>query len=125
MKKEKTIEEILKEREAQYGSFDNVACIAQDLKVALMPHLHLVCSDDVILEGINMILHKLARTAASKQGCKVEDTYMDIAGYALLIVRYLRKEREIKENIENVNDEDFIKTLNEKAGSIDENRKEK
>ncbi|GAB1663110.1 TPA: DUF6378 domain-containing protein [Mannheimia haemolytica] len=76
-----TIEQIIGERGKNYGSFDDVATMSQQLKAVLLdtntqlkPHQK---------EAGEMICLKLARIFA---GCNpdYEDNWRDIAGYAML-----------------------------------------
>lgn len=77
-----TIEAVLKQRNATYGSFEEHAEITQALK-------KLVFKGDVSKytpsqrEALEMILHKVGRIANGDPNYK--DSWVDIAGYAKLI----------------------------------------
>ena len=61
------LKEILKERGSRYGDFDKLASISQQLKQILNRNIVLEYNEenkeinDTIYEGLEMILHKLAR----------------------------------------------------------------
>lgn len=88
-------EKILQDRGKNYGSFEGNASIAQELKKLWWASdgrgrlLSEACTSAVINEGIEMILHKLARIMNGDP--YYADSYQDIAGYAQLIVNHLNK----------------------------------
>lgn len=85
---QRSTDQILEERSRTHGDFRNHAFISQSLKDLILLELN----DDVrksfvVVEGIEMICHKLARIAAGDPLFK--DHWDDIAGYATLVSRYL------------------------------------
>lgn len=81
MKQENSINETIKERGKNYGSFENVAEMSQKLKAVLLdtntylePHQK---------EAGEMICLKLARIFAGNNPA-YDDNWRDIAGYAML-----------------------------------------
>jgi len=86
------IKKILTERGNQYGDFKDQALIVQRLKKEIIPKIyHNVneyhYSGAVILEGMEMILHKISRIANGNPF--YIDSWRDIAGYAQLVVDML------------------------------------
>jgi len=79
---------VLEERERTYGSFKIQAQLSQGLKEIIMPML----DDDpeYLREGMEMILHKIARIANGD--VKYLDSYVDIIGYTQLIIDEIEKE---------------------------------
>lgn len=83
----KDLEEILKERGKEYGSFDGHASITQSIERILLNsvdgRLHSLGNPvvaDTVREGMHMIAHKLARLV---NGNPLNiDSWRDIAGYA-------------------------------------------
>ena len=92
-----TIEEILTERNNSHGPFSNQASCSQDLKEIF----HIYFKDNprvaqldfkeekIILEAIDMILHKIARIAVGNP--YVKDHWDDIAGYSALPAKFCEK----------------------------------
>ena len=75
---------ILEERKTQYGSFQDVADRTRTL-LSVFPR-----RDDlppVLSESLHMICNKLARIACGDP--MYEDSWRDIAGYAMLATRWL------------------------------------
>jgi hypothetical protein len=85
------IEEILEDRENDYGTFALLALLSQSLKKRVSSH------DDWALlapdkrESIEMILHKIARIVTGNSNKK--DSWDDIAGYAILISKTLEEKQ--------------------------------
>jgi len=75
---------ILTQRKAQYGSFDNVAEHTQFFMSAFEKRQPL---PPVLAEALHMICNKLARIACGDP--LYEDSWRDIAGYAMLATRWL------------------------------------
>lgn len=88
------VNEVLEERGSRYGDFNNHAELAQDFKDTFKSHANKYGHSDKftpqMIEGIEMIFHKLARIANGDP--TYDDNYVDIAGYAELIVRSLKDE---------------------------------
>ena len=90
---EKTgINAILAEREKTHGSFETHANCTQLLEDTFYCFRDKHCFTAVMQEGLHMIFHKLGRIAA---GCAThKDHWDDIAGYATLVSRSLKEEKE-------------------------------
>lgn len=80
----------LKQRSELYGDFSEIANLSQEMKSAMFVAYE--SNDPVVCEGLDMILHKLARIGANPNGWKNLDSWKDIAGYVKLIVDYLEKQ---------------------------------
>lgn len=86
---------LLDEREKTHGRFEDVACTAQNLRALLYrPDL-----SDVQAEALGMIASKLARIVNGN--ADEIDHWRDVAGYAELVVRDLRR-REIARQADQV-----------------------
>jgi len=78
---------VLEDRKKIYGDFEDVAEISQKLKsVMFNVYEH---ADPTVREALDMILHKLARTASTKDGWKVIDNVTDIVGYGRLWEKHI------------------------------------
>jgi hypothetical protein len=80
---------LLAEREGIYGSFDEVAETAQDLKLVLKAR-DLKTLSPSMLEALDMICNKMARVVNGDP--YYIDSWHDIAGYAQLVVDELRED---------------------------------
>lgn len=78
---------ILEERGKRYGSFETHAAISQGLKAILFSSCDRAKLDDDMIESLEMICHKLARITNGDP--YYVDSWLDIAGYAQLIVTRL------------------------------------
>lgn len=85
------LEETLKERGGNYGSFTEHAVMCQNMKssIASHPNWHTKLSSSQ-RESLEMILHKIARIVNGDPN--YVDSWTDIAGYATLIEKELTKE---------------------------------
>lgn len=83
------IQEVLQERGNRYGSFYENAMLSQRLKetVRLSKNYHELTFTQA--ESIDMILHKIARAVNGDK--TYQDTWVDIVGYAQLIVDELQE----------------------------------
>lgn len=90
---EKTgIDAILAEREKTHGSFFVHANCTHSLEDTFYSFLGKHCFTAVMQEGLHMVFYKLGRIAA---GCAThKDHWDDIAGYATLVSRSLKEEKE-------------------------------
>lgn len=101
------IADILKDRGSKYGDFRDQATISQELKMIVwgalgerakrnmsdMPRgAHTQDLDPYQLEALEMILHKIARILNGDPNYK--DSWVDIVGYAQLVVDRLPESRE-------------------------------
>ena len=75
---------ILEERYAKYGSFQDVADRTRIL-LAVFPHRDKL--PPVLAEALHMVCNKLARIACGDP--MYEDSWRDIAGYAMLATQWL------------------------------------
>ncbi|MBP6946237.1 MAG: hypothetical protein KBB46_03025 [Candidatus Pacebacteria bacterium] len=85
-------EKILEERGKTHGDFRENAQVSQNIKGLIKERLHMqdLYIPPFMKEAIDMISHKLSRIAV---GDPFEpDHWKDIAGYAELVVRGLKKE---------------------------------
>ena len=85
-----TIDKVLSERGARYGTFKGHAEISQHLKMTVKRYLekreqHL--ADDQ-MEALEMICHKLARIINGDPN--YHDSWTDVAGYAQLVADRLQ-----------------------------------
>lgn len=87
------VEEILEERGSRYGEFDDAADLSQALKSLFDMHVQTRGNPELftnpINEAIEMIFHKLARIGNGDP--TYVDNFDDIAGYAQLASKSLRK----------------------------------
>ena len=82
----KTTNEILEERGSRYGEFKDFSQLSQSLK----SYTTNVDMDDYMHEALDMIMHKIARICNGDP--QYIDSWQDIAGYAELVVKELKKE---------------------------------
>jgi len=92
------IDKILAEREKAHGAYKTHAEISQWLKNVLRYGENWDRMPAPYRESLEMIMHKVARILNGN--IHHEDSWMDIAGYAMLIVRELERDRK-GEKIEN------------------------
>ncbi len=78
------IETILSERQSVYGDYDNVACSSQAIKCIIQNGASYRRLSIVERESLDMIANKLARIINGKF---CADSWLDISGYAELVVR--------------------------------------
>ena len=96
--KDKTTDDVLKERGTRYGEFRDHAKISQEMKEAFFYHSNTAGADGAgnmgylpyQREALEMIFHKLARIANGDP--MYIDSWQDIAGYAELVVKELKKD---------------------------------
>ena len=85
------ITETLAERGERYGKFIDHACITQELKQAIyrhMEHTSKVEVDPDQQEALEMICHKIGRIVNGDPN--YVDSWVDIAGYAMLVADRLQ-----------------------------------
>ena len=83
------IDQVLSERGERYGEFANHARISQALKKVIFESATPGLLDDDMCEALEMIAHKIARICNGDP--RYVDSWTDIAGYATLVARRLRK----------------------------------
>jgi len=90
-----SVKEILEERGNRYGKFSSHAALTQDLKDVFVKHVYeihsLGSSEDFnkqfpayMIEALDMIFHKIGRIGNGDPF--YDDSWIDIAGYAQLVV---------------------------------------
>ena len=81
--------QLLEDRKVDYGNFDELALISQELKSVFKKHSIKSPLPAYQEEALEMIMHKIARLL---NGNKYKiDTWQDIAGYATLVELKLRE----------------------------------
>lgn len=85
------VNDILKERGTRYGSYKGVSMISQMLKEAIRQSHNVRCNslEWYQLESLDLICNKLARILNGDPNYR--DSWVDIAGYAQLVVDELDK----------------------------------
>jgi hypothetical protein len=88
-KKPMDIENTLEQRGNNYGDYRDVAFTAQEMKLALRrtkswPHM-----EAYMQESLDMICNKMSRIVNGNP--YYDDSWVDIAGYATLVVKQLEK----------------------------------
>lgn len=87
-----SVDSVLRQRGKLYGRFDGHAAVAQDIKNVIRSALHTraktLAPDQQ--EALDMICHKIARIINGDPD--YDDSWVDIAGYAQLVVDRLRGE---------------------------------
>ena len=83
------VDKILAERGDRYGEFAGHARISQSLKSVIFDAVSRDALDDDMIEALEMIAHKIARICNGDP--RYADSWTDIAGYATLVARRLRK----------------------------------
>ena len=90
MIEETNVDAILDERATTYGSFEDVADVAQSMKQMLRMYIgereRLLYTDQV--EALDMIFSKIARIVVGNPD--YVDSWVDIAGYAQLVADRLQ-----------------------------------
>ena len=90
------IEKVLEERGSTYGEFKSNGRIAGLMKEIARKGDGWDALDYYEREAIDMILHKIARVV---NGYRCKDNFVDIAGYATLVIKeYEREEDEHTRN---------------------------
>lgn len=93
--KNPTLDDVLEDRGATYGHFIDQAHCAQQFRQTLQRTLEQndnyrelsLEEKNLVLEGLGMVLHKVARLANGDP--RHVDSYVDIAGYATVTCKYL------------------------------------
>ena len=84
------IDSILHARGNRYGSFQSNAHIAQNIKSIMHGSSNWNNMPDYMKESLHMIAHKISRILEGD--CNYDDSWVDIAGYATLVVVELHNE---------------------------------
>lgn len=85
-----SIESVLQERKSRYGDFREQADFAQSLKYIAQGSPGWSSMNCYQREGLDMILHKIARALSGDPAYL--DTWVDIEGYARLVVERMRQD---------------------------------
>jgi hypothetical protein len=85
------IEDTLKERGNRYGSFDEHARITQNMKTVARSGRSWDHATSSQQEALDMICHKIGRIVNGDP--HYDDSWIDIVGYAQLVVNELHKSR--------------------------------
>ena len=87
------VNKVLEERDKRYGdtSFYHRASNSQALKQIARSAKYYECLSVLEKEALDMILHKIARIVGGEINRK--DSWLDIAGYAELVLKELYKQR--------------------------------
>lgn len=80
---------VLQQRGSRYGDFINNANVSQDLKYIMEQSTNWNNMDSDMREALHMIAHKISRILEGDP--MYDDSWVDIAGYATLVVDRLRK----------------------------------
>ena len=83
------IEAILAERQKTHGDYATHAQITQGLKMFMREYRSHIMLTSAQAEALDMIAHKIGRILAGNPDYK--DHWVDIAGYAQLVVKELEK----------------------------------
>lgn len=94
------VNDVLIERGGVYGRFERNAEIMQELKDTVRNTPSWENMRPSMREAIDMILHKIGRSVGGNPDHI--DNWVDIAGYAQLIVNELEEERILMNNVDNV-----------------------
>ena len=81
---------ILDARGNRYGSFQSNAQIAQSIKSILHSSSNWETMPEYMKESLHMIAHKISRILEGD--CSYDDSWVDIAGYATLVVEEIHSE---------------------------------
>lgn len=84
-----SIDKLLEERGSVYGEFQDNAALAQRLKHVFREFSTVDNFTYLQMEALDMIFSKLARIGNGDP--KYVDTWKDIAGYAMLVVKALEE----------------------------------
>ena len=86
-----TVENILSERENQYGNYSEVAKITQGIKEQLLTGRSYEKLSDEQKLSLDMIANKMAR--AVNGDVNLIDNYLDICGYSQLVVDSMKNNK--------------------------------
>ena len=88
------INNILQVRGNRYGSFQSNAQIAQNIKSIMHGSTNWDTMPDYMKESLHMIAHKISRILEGDY--YYDDSWVDIAGYATLVVEEIHNENSEK-----------------------------
>ena len=83
------IEQILEERGSRYGDFGSQAIITQNIKAAMRHSPNWAKLPNDMKESLEMVAHKVGRILNGDPN--YADSWVDIVGYAQLVVDTLEK----------------------------------
>lgn len=85
-----SLDSVLQERGSRYGSFESNAQISQNIKSIMHGSANWHTMPDYMKESLHMIAHKISRILEGD--CNYDDSWVDIAGYATLVVEEINNE---------------------------------
>ena len=88
------INSVLQVRGSRYGSFQSNARIAQNIKNVMRSSSNWHNMPDYMKESLHMIAHKISRILEGDYN--YDDSWVDIAGYATLVVEEIQVENSEK-----------------------------
>lgn len=94
-KNQDQINQILSERQVTHGSYLGKAILIQDIKNVMREHGSWKSMDADMQESLDMIVTKMARILIGDP--YHHDSWIDIAGYAMLVANRLQHEGEFNE----------------------------
>lgn len=94
-KQQDQINQLLSERQVTHGSYLGKAILIQDIKNVMREHGSWKSMDADMQESLDMIVTKMARILIGDP--YHHDSWIDIAGYAMLVANRLQHEGEFNE----------------------------
>jgi hypothetical protein len=94
-KQQDQINQLLSERQVTHGSYLGKALLIQDIKFYMREHAQWKSMDADMQESLDMIVTKIARILIGDP--YHHDSWIDIAGYAMLVANRLQHEGEFNE----------------------------
>jgi len=94
-KQQDQINQLLSERQITHGSYLGKAILIQDIKNVMREHGSWKSMDADMQESLDMIVTKMARILIGDP--YHHDSWIDIAGYAMLVANRLQHEGEFNE----------------------------
>ena len=85
-----SVNTILQVRGSRYGSFQDNAQISQNIKSVMYGSANWHTMPDYMKESLHMIAHKISRILEGDYS--YDDSWVDIAGYATLVVEEIHNE---------------------------------
>ncbi len=86
------IDDVLDNRQLQYGDFSENAVVMQTLKVIMRTSRNWDRISDMQREALEMIAHKIGRILCGNPNHA--DSWIDIAGYATLVYNRIESDKE-------------------------------
>lgn len=115
------IDDTLKDRGNKYGTFQGNATIAQELKAIWKNSPAFPKANAIEREGMEMILHKISRICNGDP--HYDDSWVDIAGYAQLVVKYINSYKDVPNQTSTGNVSPSFPTTRGISKELDETRR--